>query len=68
MLGRFTEDLVALQRAIRWGEGDKLFDLFTRTRAIRRGVIAGPGLRPPGVLTTRRAGRAGEDADEGGDS
>jgi cyclohexadieny/prephenate dehydrogenase len=40
MLGRFTEDLAALQRAIRWGEGDKLFDLFTRTRAIRRGVIA----------------------------
>jgi cyclohexadieny/prephenate dehydrogenase len=39
MLGRFTEDLVALQRAIRWGEGDRLFDLFTRTRAIRRGVI-----------------------------
>ncbi len=39
MLGRFTEDLVSLQRAIRWGEGDKLFDLFTRTRAIRRGVI-----------------------------
>jgi cyclohexadieny/prephenate dehydrogenase len=39
MLGRFTEDLVALQRAIRWSEGDKLFDLFTRTRAIRRGVI-----------------------------
>jgi cyclohexadieny/prephenate dehydrogenase len=40
MLGRFTEDLAALQRAIRWGEGDKLQDLFTRTRAIRRGVIA----------------------------
>jgi cyclohexadieny/prephenate dehydrogenase len=39
MLGRFTEDLVALQRAIRWGEGDTLFDLFTRTRAIRRGVV-----------------------------
>ncbi len=39
MLGRFTEDLVALQRAIRWGEGEKLFELFTRTRAIRRGVI-----------------------------
>ena len=39
MLGRFTEDLAALQRAIRWGEGDKLFDLFSRTRAIRRGVI-----------------------------
>ncbi|HET6518686.1 MAG TPA: prephenate dehydrogenase dimerization domain-containing protein, partial [Geminicoccaceae bacterium] len=39
MLGRFTEDLVALQRAIRWGDGDALQDLFTRTRAIRRGVI-----------------------------
>ena len=40
ILGRFTEDLQALSRAIRWGEGDKLFDLFTRTREIRRGVIA----------------------------
>jgi cyclohexadieny/prephenate dehydrogenase len=39
MLGRFTEDLVALQRAIRWGEGETLHELFTRTRAIRRGVI-----------------------------
>ncbi|CUU43893.1 Arogenate dehydrogenase [Blastochloris viridis] len=39
MLGRFTEDLAYLQRAIRWGEGDKLFDLFTRTRAIRRSII-----------------------------
>jgi cyclohexadieny/prephenate dehydrogenase len=40
MLGRFNEDLSALQRAIRWGDGDKLFDLFTRTRAIRRGIVA----------------------------
>ncbi len=40
MLGRFTEDLTALQRNIRYGEGDKLFELFTRTRAIRRGIIA----------------------------
>jgi cyclohexadieny/prephenate dehydrogenase len=40
MLGRFTEDLTALQRLIRYGEGDKLFDLFTRTREIRRGIIA----------------------------
>jgi cyclohexadieny/prephenate dehydrogenase len=40
MLGRFNEDLSALQRAIRWGDGQKLFDLFTRTRAIRRGIIA----------------------------
>jgi cyclohexadieny/prephenate dehydrogenase len=39
MLGRFSEDLTALQRAIRWGEGDKLQELFTRTREIRRGVI-----------------------------
>jgi cyclohexadieny/prephenate dehydrogenase len=40
MLGRFSEDLTALQRAIRWGDGDTLFNLFTRTRAIRRGIIA----------------------------
>lgn len=39
MLQRFTEDLTALQRAIRWGDGDTLFDLFTRTRAIRRSII-----------------------------
>jgi cyclohexadieny/prephenate dehydrogenase len=39
VLGRFTEDLIALQRQIRWGEGDKLFDLFTKTRAIRRSII-----------------------------
>jgi cyclohexadieny/prephenate dehydrogenase len=39
MLGRFTEDLTALQRAIRWGEGEKLHEVFTRTRAIRRGII-----------------------------
>jgi cyclohexadieny/prephenate dehydrogenase len=40
ILGRFTEDLQALSRAIRWGEGDKLFDLFSRTRDIRRGIVA----------------------------
>jgi cyclohexadieny/prephenate dehydrogenase len=39
VLQRFTEDLTALQRAIRWGEGDKLFELFSRTRAIRRSII-----------------------------
>jgi cyclohexadieny/prephenate dehydrogenase len=39
MLQRFSEDLTALQRAIRWGDGDTLFDLFTRTRAIRRSII-----------------------------
>jgi cyclohexadieny/prephenate dehydrogenase len=40
ILGRFTEDLQALSRAIRWSEADKLEELFTRTREIRRGVIA----------------------------
>ena len=40
MLGRFNEDLAALQRMVRDGDGDGLFDLFTRTRAIRRGIIA----------------------------
>jgi cyclohexadieny/prephenate dehydrogenase len=39
VLGRFSEDLSVLQRAIRWGDGDSLFNLFTRTRAIRRGII-----------------------------
>ena len=39
VLGRFSEDLSRLQRAIRWGEGDMLFDLFTRTRAIRRSIV-----------------------------
>lgn len=39
MLSRFSEDLAALQRAIRWGDGQALFDLFTRTRSIRRSII-----------------------------
>ncbi len=39
MLQRFSEDLSALQRAIRWGKGDELFDLFTRTRAVRRSIV-----------------------------
>ena len=39
MLSRFSEDLASLQRAIRWGEGDKIFELFTRTRAIRRSIV-----------------------------
>lgn len=39
MLQRFTEDLTALQRAIRWGKGDELFELFSRTRAIRRSIV-----------------------------
>lgn len=39
MLQRFSEDLTALQRAIRWGDGDALFDLFSRTRDVRRSII-----------------------------
>ena len=39
ILGRFTEELFALQRAIRTGDGEHLFDYFTHTRAIRRGII-----------------------------
>ncbi len=39
MLGRFNEDVAALTKAIRRGDGDALFDHFTRTRAIRRGIV-----------------------------
>jgi cyclohexadieny/prephenate dehydrogenase len=40
MLGRFNEDVAALTRAIRRGDGEALFEHFTRTRAIRRGIVA----------------------------
>ena len=40
VIGRFNEDLAGLQRMVRDGDGQGLFDLFTRTRAIRRGIIA----------------------------
>lgn len=39
ILGRFAEELFVLQRAIRMGDGDHLHAYFTRTRAIRRGII-----------------------------
>jgi cyclohexadieny/prephenate dehydrogenase len=39
MLGRFSEDLTALQRAIRYGEGEALHQMFIEARAVRRGVI-----------------------------
>jgi cyclohexadieny/prephenate dehydrogenase len=39
MLGRFSEDLTVLQRAIRFGDGETLFRLFTEARAVRRGII-----------------------------
>ena len=40
MLGRFLEDLSSLQRMVRYGDGDALFDLFTKTRDIRRSIVA----------------------------
>ncbi|WP_071672907.1 prephenate/arogenate dehydrogenase family protein [Nioella nitratireducens] len=57
ILGRFTEELFVLQRAIRMGDGDALFDYFTRTRAIRRGIIeAGQDTDAPdfGRVKTRK--------------
>lgn len=39
MLSRFSEDLSSLQRAIRWDDGDKLYEIFSRTREIRRSII-----------------------------
>ena len=64
MLGRFTEDLAALQRAIRWGEGDKLEDLFTRTRAVRRGVIAEGQAYDRRALTEAQRQGDSDDADQ----
>jgi cyclohexadieny/prephenate dehydrogenase len=59
MLGRFTEDLTALQRAIRFGEGDTLFRLFTNARAIRRGIIqAGQDTASPDFGRQHGAGAA----------
>jgi cyclohexadieny/prephenate dehydrogenase len=56
ILGRFTEDLAMLQRAIRWGDGEALFELFTRTRAIRRGIIeAGQDVASPDFGRPRAA-------------
>ncbi|MGD9868264.1 MAG: prephenate/arogenate dehydrogenase family protein [Hyphomicrobiales bacterium] len=55
-LGRFSEDLAALQRAIRWGDGEQLQELFTRARAIRRGIIeAGQDTAAPDFGRSRGA-------------
>jgi cyclohexadieny/prephenate dehydrogenase len=57
ILGRFTEELFALQRAIRQGDGALLFDYFTRTRAIRRGIIeAGQDTDAPDFGRTKKDG------------
>ncbi len=56
ILGRFTEELFALQRAIRTGDGDTLFDYFTHTRAIRRGILeAGQDTDAPDFGRTKAA-------------
>ncbi|MSP95403.1 MAG: prephenate/arogenate dehydrogenase family protein [Alphaproteobacteria bacterium] len=63
MLGRFNEDLAALQRAVRWGDGEALFNLFTRTRAIRRSIIqAGQDTAAPNF------GRSGNSGSSSGGS
>lgn len=57
ILGRFTEELFALQRAIRQGDGALLHDYFTRTRAIRRGIIdAGQDTDAPDFGRVRKHG------------
>ena len=58
MLGRFNEDLASLQRAIRWGDGEALFNLFTRTRAIRRGIISEGQETPEPDFGRRREDKA----------
>lgn len=63
ILGRFAEELFVVQRAIRMGDGDYLFDYFTRTRAIRRGIIqAGQDTDAPdfGRTALKRKGSAAE--------
>ena len=57
MLGRFSEDLTALQRAIRYGEGETLYRLFTEARATRRGIIEA-GQDTPAPDFGRRGGTA----------
>lgn len=55
ILGRFTEELFALQRAIRQGDGEHLHDYFTRTRTIRRGIIeAGQDTDAPNFGRTKK--------------
>ncbi|AGT08071.1 prephenate/arogenate dehydrogenase family protein [Paracoccus aminophilus] len=73
ILGRFAEELFVLQRAIRMGDGQHLHDYFTRTRAIRRGIIeAGqdtaapdfgrsPGAAAPDAAKPEPAKAAGQD-------
>jgi len=57
MLQRFTEDLTALQRAIRWGEGEKLETMFQHTRELRRSIVAA---HQAGTFDPREPGDARE--------
>ena len=57
ILGRFTEELFALQRAIRLGDGPHLHAYFTRTRAIRRGILeAGQDIDAPDFGRVKKKG------------
>jgi cyclohexadieny/prephenate dehydrogenase len=58
MLGRFSEDLVTLQRAIRFADGATLEKLFTEARAIRRGIIQAGQDTPQPDFGRSRSGRA----------
>ena len=67
VLGRFNEDLSALQRAIRWGDGDQLFEVFTRARRVRRDVIeAGQDSAAPNFGRDQRAPASSGGGGEGG--
>lgn len=62
VLGRFTEELFVLQRAIRMGDGEHLHEYFTRTRAIRRGIIeAGQDTSAPDFGRSQTGGPAVKD-------
>ena len=63
VLGRFTEDLFALQRAIRWGDGEALHACFAHTRGIRQRIIEA-GQEIDAIDFGRRAPEAGEDEPE----
>ena len=66
MLARFSEDLTALQRAIRFGDGETLYKLFVEARAVRRGIIqagqdtAAPDFGRHGAVGTDAGGAPGK--------
>ncbi len=72
LLGHFMEDLIALQRAIRFGDGERLFDHFSRTQAVRKSILTmgqdidAPdfGRRLPGDAGLRAGGGGGSEEDE----